>query len=39
MVAISCGILTMWQVKCCTYTTSLDLLIIYEGAFSVTVYQ
>lgn len=39
MVASSCGVLTMCQVKCCTYTTSLDLLIIYEGALSVTVYQ
>ena len=39
MVASSCGILTICQVKCCTYTTSLDSLIIYEGALSVTVYQ
>lgn len=39
MVASSCGVRTMCQVKCYTYTTSLDLLIIYEGALSVTVYQ
>lgn len=32
-------LLTMCQVKCCTYTTSLDLLTIYGGALSVTVYQ
>lgn len=39
MVASSCGVLTMCQVKCYTYTTSLDFLTIYEGDLSVTVYQ